>query len=232
MVNLLKAECYKLFHTPLFYGLLLLTLALSSVLLMDSRSRTGSLFLASLYNTPFLFFFTIVFGAVFVGNDLGERTLSGFICAGHRRGSILFIKTAVYLSACTMMLTVPLVLHGLLGVLSGGTGGGSTGWCLATGMTVLAAISAQSMLSLLFAMLFRDMGKAMAFPMGIFFCSIFILNLDRKQQAALVMPMGQLRLLSLRKAQLPVETMILADCFWIVFFYICSYLIFQYSDLK
>ena len=100
MSNLLKAEFYKLFHSWYFWGIGLFNLLLSSVLLLDSVGETSNLFFASIYNMPILYFLTIIFSALFVGNDFGRRTLQSYINAGHRRGKILFAKLVVHQIAC------------------------------------------------------------------------------------------------------------------------------------
>ena len=57
MLNLLNTEFYKLFHSRYFLGDCgILIFFLSSVLLLDSIGETSSLFFASLYNVPVLFF--------------------------------------------------------------------------------------------------------------------------------------------------------------------------------
>lgn len=56
MLNLLNTEFYKLFHSRYFWGIVTFNLFLSSVLLLDSIGETSSLFFASLYNVPILFF--------------------------------------------------------------------------------------------------------------------------------------------------------------------------------
>lgn len=111
MSNLLKAEFYKLFHSWYFWGIGLFNLLLSSVLLLDSVGETSNLFFASIYNMPILYFLTIIFSALFVGNDFGRRTLQSYINAGHRRGKILFAKLVVHQIACMVILSFPLLLH-------------------------------------------------------------------------------------------------------------------------
>lgn len=96
MLNLLNTEFYKLFHSRYFWGIVAFNLFLSSVLLLDSIGETSSLFFASLYNVPILFFLAIVFSALFVGNDFGQRTLQSYIIAGHNRGQILLAKLIAY----------------------------------------------------------------------------------------------------------------------------------------
>lgn len=114
MLNLLNAEFYKLFHSRYFWGIVAFNLFLSSVLLLDSIGETSSLFFASLYNVPILYFLAIVFSALFVGNDFGQRTLQSYINAGHNRGQILLAKLAAYQIACMTILALPLLVHELV----------------------------------------------------------------------------------------------------------------------
>ena len=73
MLNLLNTEFYKLFHSRYFWGIVAFNLFLSSVLLLDSIGETSSLFFASLYNVPILFFLAIVFSALFVEMTLDKE---------------------------------------------------------------------------------------------------------------------------------------------------------------
>ena len=69
MANLLRTEWYKLWHSWYFWGIGIFTFLLSSILLLDSKGKTSNLVMASLYNTPLLYFLIIVFIALFIGND-------------------------------------------------------------------------------------------------------------------------------------------------------------------
>lgn len=91
MLNLLNTEFYKLFHSRYFWGIVTFNLFLSSVLLLDSIGETSSLFFASLYNVPILFFLAIVFSALFVGNDFGQRTLQSYMLL-HWKQKIYHLK--------------------------------------------------------------------------------------------------------------------------------------------
>ena len=89
MANLLRTEWYKLWHSWYFWGIGIFTFLLSSILLLDSKGKTSNLVMTSLYNTPLLYFLIIVFIALFIGNDLGGRTLNAYLTAGHKRGYVL-----------------------------------------------------------------------------------------------------------------------------------------------
>lgn len=169
MSNLLKAEFYKLFHSWYFWGIGLFNLLLSSVLLLDSVGETSNLFFASIYNMPILYFLTIIFSALFVGNDFGGRTLQSYINAGHRRGKILFAKLVVHQIACMVILSFPLLLHSIIGTFV------TKGALASIGIVVMVIASqfAMCLLPFFFAFIFRDIGKSMAVPMVLFFLMVF-----------------------------------------------------------
>ena len=172
MSNLLKAEFYKLFHSWYFWGIGLFNLLLSSVLLLDSVGETSNLFFASIYNMPILYFLTIIFSALFVGNDFGRRTLQSYINAGHRRGKILFAKLVVHQIACMVILSFPLLLHSIIGTFV------TKGALASIGIVVMVIASqfAMCLLPFFFAFIFRDIGKSMAVPMVLFFLMVFLMN--------------------------------------------------------
>ena len=159
MLNLLNTEFYKLFHSRYFWGIVAFNLFLSSVLLLDSIGETSSLFFASLYNVPILFFLAIVFSALFVGNDFGQRTLQSYIIAGHNRGQILLAKLIAYQIACITILALPLLVHGLIGRLCFKESFVSVSGNLYTVLAVVVSLFAMCLLPFFFALLFRDIGK-------------------------------------------------------------------------
>ena len=179
MLNLLNTEFYKLFHSRYFWGIVAFNLFLSSVLLLDSIGETSSLFFASLYNVPILFFLAIVFSALFVGNDFGQRTLQSYIIAGHNRGQILLAKLVAYQIACITILALPLLVHGLIGGICFKESFVSVSGNLYTVLAVVVSLFAMCLLPFFFALLFRDIGKTLAVPMVLFFLMIFLMNGDQ-----------------------------------------------------
>ena len=205
MSNLLKAEFYKLFHSWYFLGIGLFNLLLSSVLLLDSVGETSNLFFASIYNMPILYFLTIIFSALFVGNDFGRRTLQSYINAVHRRGKILFAKLVVHQIACMVILSFPLLLHSII---------------------------AMCLLPFFFAFIFRDIGKSMAVPMVLFFLMVFLMNGDQAQLISQILPMGQLRLMALQQSNISGGQFMFSDFLWVLALCLGTYLWFRRSDLK
>lgn len=212
MSNLLKAEFYKLFHSWYFWGIGLFNLLLSSVLLLDSVGETSNLFFASIYNMPILYFLTIIFSALFVGNDFGRRTLQSYINAGHRRGKILFAKLVVHQIACMVILSFPLLLHSIIGTFV------TKGALASIGIVVMVIASqfAMCLLPFFFAFIFRDIGKSMAVPMVLFFLMVFLMNGDQAQLISQILPMGQLRLMALQQSNISGGQFMFSDFLWVL----------------
>ena len=228
MINLLKAEFYKLFHSQSFWILEGFSFLLSGVLLLDSKSLVENFFNAVLYNTPLLYFLAIVFAALFVGNDFGERTLHSYIYTGHKRSFVLFAKAFAYINACIIFLLLPVLFYGFMGVLKFKLVACINGNDV---MTILIAAVAMSLLPFFFAVIFRDAGRSLAIPMAIFFLMIFLMNGNYAQQVGILLPMGQLRFIALQQdiSRLPMLT---ADILWIFVLYFGAVFSFNRSDLK
>lgn len=232
MSNLLRAEFYKLSHSWYFWGIVLFNIFLSSILLLDSNEETSNLFFASLYNTPLLYFLTIVFAALFVGNDLEQRTMYLYISAGHKRSYVILAKTVVYEIACVAILFFPLFVHGFVAVLFRQKLFETMSIAFITTIGIIVSALAMCMLPLFFSFIFRDIGKTLAVPMIIFFLMIFWMNGDQKQIITGILPMGQIRLISLQQLSLANTCLIIIDFLWIFILYFGAYIGFVRSDLK
>lgn len=229
MSNLLKTEFYKLFHSRYFWIIVLFNFILSTILLLDSRGETLNLLFASLYNTPLLYFLTIIFAALFVGNDFEQRTLYSYICAGHKRSHVLFAKSLVYEAACFMILMLPLLIHGFAGVFVLNETPVLIDNTWVTMVIIALSVLAMCMLPLLFSFIFRDIGRTLVVPMVLFFLMIFLMNGEQIQTITPILPMGQLRLVSLGQQSLQ---FLVIDLIWIFISYFGAYLGFCRSDLK
>lgn len=231
MMNLLKAEFYKLFHSWYFGGILLFNLGLSSVLLLDSKTQTSNIFFASLYNTPLLYFLIIVFSALFVGNDFAEKTLHQYVSAGHKRGQIFLAKMVVYQIACQIILILPILFHEVFGEIylkESIVDICNTELIAAIGI----AITAMCMLPVFFAFLFQDIGKSLVVPMLMFLVMIFLLNGKQVEYATKILPMGQLRLVALQGMSWESMGLIGIDLLWIFILYLGAYYVFKCSNLQ
>ena len=207
MSNLLKTELYKLFHSWYFWGIGIFNLLLSSILLLDSKERSSNLIMASLYNIPLLYFLSIVFIALFIGSDFSGRTLNTYITAGHKRSSIFRVKLIVSQIGCIIILVFPLFVHGIISQFYIGE---KLFWNDSTYTMVLLT---------LFAMI-----TLCALP-------IFLLNSESAQIISRIIPMGQLRLISLQKVY-STNFCLFVDFLWNFILYFIAGSAFLHTDLK
>ena len=231
MSNLLKTELYKLFHSWYFWGIGIFNLFLSTILLLDSKGKSSNLIMASLYNVPLLYFLIIVFIALFIGSDLGRRTLNTYITAGHKRSCILWAKVIVSQIGCIIILIFPLLMHGVISqfCMKEKFIWGDNGYTILL-VTLLAMITMCTLLIFL-AFIFRDMGRTLAISMVLFFVMIFFMNSEYAQTIIKILPMGQLRLISLQKFY-SIDFFLLVDFLWNVILYMVAGNVFLHTDLK
>lgn len=229
MKTLLHAEFYQLAHSKAFWGLLAAVLVLSSLMLQDSTSKTQTLFLASLYNTPLLSFFAMVFIALFLGGSFENRTITLAVTAGQGRGKILLAKMLACQLACGVLLALPLEVHGIVGQLVLHTGPGLTaaGWA-----ALVLALPAMCMLPFFLAVLCRNVGRTLAGCLVVFFAAILLLNQDNARQLAQLLPMGQLRLLALQQATGAERHFLAVDAGWAILLGLGAYGLFCKAELK
>lgn len=231
MSNLLKTELYKLFHNWYLWGIVIFNLFLSCILLLDSKGKTSNMILASLYNIPILYFLVIVFIALFIGNDFGEKTLNTYIVAGHKRSFIFWIKVIVSQIGCIIIFAFPLLIHGIIGL-----------FCIKEKIflgdslytiiiLILLAMITMCTLPIFLAFIFHDMGKTLAVSMVLFFVMIFLMNSDYAQTISRILPMGQLRLISLQKID-SIKFFLIADVLWNFIMYLIAGNAFLHTDLK
>mgnify|MGYP000638790122 FL=1 len=231
MSNLLKTELYKLFHSWYFWGIGIFNLLLSSILLLDSKERSSNLIMASLYNIPLLYFLSIVFIALFIGSDFSGRTLNTYITAGHKRSSIFRVKLIVSQIGCIIILIFPLLMHGVISqfCMKEKFIWGDNGYTILL-VTLLAMIT-MCTLPIFLAFIFRDMGRTLAISMVLFFVMIFFMNSEYAQTIIKILPMGQLRLISLQKFY-SIDFFLLVDFLWNVILYMVAGNVFLHIDLK
>lgn len=232
MSNLLKTELYKLFHSRYFWGIGIFNLLLSSVLLLDSKGKTSNLFLASLYNTPLLYFLIIVFASLFVGNDFSGKTLHLYIMAGHKRNRVFLAKVIVYQIGCIIILALPLFIHELIRLFCTKETFIAIDGTLVTIVLTAFSMMAMCILPLFLAFIFRDIGRTLAVSMILFFLMIFFMNGNNAQNIMRILPMGQLRLISLQQLHSSDIYFIVTDILWNFVLCLGASIIFCRADLK
>lgn len=234
MSQLFKSEFYKLIRQKSFWCLTVCSFLLSSVLMLDKSfpASAQAFFNHTLYILPLLYILIIVFGALFVGKDFDTRTIQAYISAGHKRGNILFAKVITHLTGCAAILFLPLILHTVIGcILYGMPGSGITPILIKSAMA-LWIICVMGMLPCLFAFLFKDVGKTLTLPLLLYFIMLFLLNSPHYRLMTVLLPMGQLRLLSLGQLSEFYFSAVLTDCVWIIVCCFFAYWDFSRADLK
>ena len=68
--------------------------------------------------------------------------------------------------------------------------------------------------------------------MALFFLMIFALNSERAHAVAGILPMGQLRLISIQRLPWQTARIVGIDILWILAFYAAAYFAFRRWDLK
>ena len=97
-------------------------------------------------------------------------------------------------------------------------------------VTLLAMIT-MCTLPIFLAFIFRDMGRTLAISMVLFFVMIFFMNSEYAQTIIKILPMGQLRLISLQKFY-SIDFFLLVDFLWNVILYMVAGNVFLHIDLK
>lgn len=233
MHNLLKAEFYRLWRKKSFWGVTGFSVVLGSILMLDHKGLDSAeaLFYASLYSTPLLYLVIIIFCALFVGEDFENRSIQMYLCAGHGRGSVLAAKTVSYFTSCIVILAAPLLTAFLAGaLLFGWNGPASLAQLFNQTALILLGVCAMGGVPLLFAFVYRDVGKTLAVPMAIFILMIVALNGNRALWEFL--PMGQLRLLSTERIAGSFGRMLIIDAVWLAVCIFGAKLVFSHAELK
>ena len=232
MRRILKAEFYKLWRMKSFWGLLIISCALSCILLLDGSPPAKSLdvFNHILYTAPLLYVLIMIFGALFIGSDFENRTIQSYISAGHKRGHILLVKIIVHLTGCISILCLPLFAGAAAGCMLFGITSASLSALFLKSMLAIWIICAMAMLPCLCGFLFQGVGKTLTLPLVLFFVRLFLLNGRHYPLVAAVLPMGQLRLLCFD--QLTSLNVFLTNFLWIFICCIWAYWNFSRTDLK
>ena len=154
-----------------------------------------------------------------------------YITAGHKRSSIFRVKLIVSQIGCIIILVFPLVVHGIISQFYIEE---KLFWNDSTYTMVLLTLFAMITLCALpmfFAFIFRDMGKTLTVSMVLFFVMIFLLNSESAQIISRIIPMGQLRLISLQKVY-STNFCLFVDFLWNFILYFIAGSAFLHTDLK
>lgn len=177
------------------------------------------------------YFLIIVFIALFIGNDLGGRTLNAYLTAGHKRGYVFWAKVMVSQIGCILILTVPLLIHEIIGRFGMKERFPEISGTFTVAFQILFVVITMCALPVVLAFVFRDMGKTLAVSMVLFFLMIFLMNGQHAESLIRILPMGQLRLIALQKFDRTTVPLSL-DFLWMFILYYSAGRIFLHADLK
>lgn len=177
------------------------------------------------------YFLIIVFIALFIGNDLGGRTLNAYLTAGHKRGYVFWAKVMVSQIGCILILTVPLLIHEIIGRFGMKERFLEISGTFTVAFQILFVVITMCALPVVLAFVFRDMGKTLAVSMVLFFLMIFLMNGQHAESLIRILPMGQLRLIALQKFDRTTVPLSL-DFLWMFILYYSAGRIFLHADLK
>lgn len=126
MINLLKAELYKLKTSKIFLAILLLNI-LQSILcpILFSRTMTGKKVLIQVFSAQeFIgfFIFTGLFAAYYIGNEFSFRHIVNLISYGHKRRDIVIAKSIVYYVGIIIINLISPILITIINTLMNGYG--------------------------------------------------------------------------------------------------------------
>ena len=132
---------------------------------------------------------------------------------------------------CIIILIFPLLMHGVISqfCMKEKFIWGDNGYTILL-VTLLAMIT-MCTLPIFLAFIFRDMGRTLAISMVLFFVMIFFMNSEYAQTIIKILPMGQLRLISLQKFY-SIDFFLLVDFLWNVILYMVAGNVFLHIDLK
>ena len=143
----------------------------------------------------------------------------------------MWAKVIVSQIGCIIILIFPLLMHGVISqfCMKEKFIWGDNGYTILL-VTLLAMIT-MCTLPIFLAFIFRDMGRTLAISMVLFFVMIFFMNSEYAQTIIKILPMGQLRLISLQKFY-SIDFFLLVDFLWNVILYMVAGNVFLHTDLK
>lgn len=116
MLNLIKAEIYKLRHQRLPIILFIIVIAISifsafSEINLLGNLVTGKMSFANAFQDIFMLFVIAIFGGFYIGSDFSNRTIQTELSKGLKRLDIILSKACVFsISSSLIMLLYPVTV--------------------------------------------------------------------------------------------------------------------------
>lgn len=226
MSRIIKAELYKILHSPAPWGIAAGYFILVSILVPD-HSGDVSFFRSSLYPIPFMIFMQIALALSMIGNEFDQRMLQGYVASGNKRFHIFLGKLLVYLLISTGMIVVTLLIHSLYGLITRGEA-----IPFGTILFLLPSFVGICMIPAFLAFVFKDIGRTLG--SGLIFYLIMIVSLNNASisDKSVYLPFGHSLLAYKDILPSDLSGLLMIDAVWIIVLLTGSFLAFRRSDLK
>ena len=232
MLKIIKAECYKLFHSIYFPTIALTYLLLFTSNLFDSYRRTQNIFEASIRNIAFPYFLILSMGVCFFGTDFDQKTIAFYISAGHKRSEIFLAKAIVFMLASLFITAGSIFVH-IFGSIPFLGHTLTAGYVVENLVIIVPALLSMSAIAVLIGFAFKNVGGTLG--AGIAVQLIVVAALNSKTNALFFMkylPVGHSALIVLHKLDEPAMNYITISIIWILVCLMGGYLFFRRADMK
>ena len=231
MLKIIKAECYKLFHSIYFPTIALTYLFLFTSNLFDSYRRTGNIFEASIRNIAFPYFLILTMGVCFFGSDFDQKTIAAYISAGHKRSEIFLGKAVVFMLASVFISAGSIFVHIFASIpFIGKTL--TAGYVAENMLVIVPSLFAMSAVAVLLGFVFKNVGGTLGGGIAVQIAVIAALNTKNSLFFMKYLPVGHSALIVLHKLEEPAIKYILISIVWISVCLIGGYVFFRRSDMK
>jgi ABC-2 type transport system permease protein len=237
MGRLIHAEFYKLFHDKIYWTFCAVLVLFNMILFSGSSilSLTGQRALEECMKKEIATVLIVcIYGGVFIGDDLANRTLYHGLTAGKSHSSVLLAKAIVYAVAADGLLFLFPLFLAVTCTIRNGWGNlvpTVTAWNPAGAAAAFLILGfAVSALSLLAAVCFRDVGRTIGIPILLFFLMILLLNSPNAPAFSRILPLGILVLLA--EGSVTPTYGVLLGVLWLVPLEAISTLVFCRAELR
>lgn len=226
MTKIIRAEIYKILHSPVPWGISIGYFILITILVPD-HIEDVSFFRSSLYPIPFMIFMQIALALSMIGSEFDQRMLQGYVASGNGRGCIFLGKLLVYLLISTGMIVVTLLLHSLFGLFTRGEA-----IPFGTILFLLPSFVGICMVPAFLAFVFKDIGRTLGGGLIFYLIMLISLNNSAVNDKAIYLPYGHSLLAYKDILPSDLSGLLMIDAIWMVVLLTGSFLAFRRSDLK
>lgn len=230
MLKIMKAECYKLFHSIYFPTIALTYLFLFTSNLFDSYRRTENIFEASIRNISFPYFLILTMGVCFFGSEFDQKTISSYISSGHKRIEIFLAKAVVFMLASVFITAGSIFVHIFASIpILGKTL--TAGYVAQNMLIIVPSLFAMSAVAVLLGFGFKNVGGTLASGIGVQIALVAALNSKGALFFMKYLPAGHSALIVLHRLDEPAVCYVSISLIWIFICLAGGFLFFRRADM-